>query len=203
VAVRDAKRVSERRRERGFSLVELLLSVVILAILLVISIPTLLKAYHSYQLNDAASRFSGILKSTRFNAIRKNTPVNCQVKQSGANYTIWIDLDGDGIAESTEPQILITGTVTLLDSGSVPAPVPIATALGAGSPAISVLSPGNSSITFDQRGAIKFVGPPAVDVFYLGNTNIADLGFSAIVLLPSGNVQVWSAGPGGTWQRIS
>ena len=199
----DAKRVLGRRLERGFSLVELLLSVAILAVLLVISIPTLLKAYHSYQLNDAASRFSGILKSTRFSAIRKNTSVDCQVKQSGANYAIWVDLDGDGTAESTEPQILITGTVTLLDSGSVPNPAPIAAALGAGSPAITVLSPGNSSVTFDQRGAIKFTGPPAVDVFYMGNTNLPDLGFTAIVLLPSGNVQVWSAGPGGTWQRIS
>jgi len=203
VAASEAKRVLGRRLERGFSLVELLLSVAILAVLLVISIPTLLKAYHSYQLNDAASRFSGILKSTRFSAIRKNTSVDCQVKQSGTNYAIWVDLDGDGTAESTEPQILITGTVTLLDSGSVPNPAPIAAALGAGSPAITVLSPGNSSVTFDQRGAIKFTGPPAVDVFYMGNTNLPDLGFTAIVLLPSGNVQVWSAGPGGTWQRIS
>jgi len=32
-----------------------------------------------------------------------------------------------------------------------------------------------------------------VDVFYLGNPAIADLGFRAIVLLPSGTVQVWRA----------
>lgn len=203
MGTRDAKRVLGERFQRGFSLVELLLSIAILTILLVISIPTLLKAYHSYQLNDAASRFSGILKSTRFTAIRKNTAVDCQVKQSAASYTIWVDLNGDGTAQSTEPQTLLNGLVTLLDSGSVPAPTPIATALGAGSPAISVLSPGNSTITFDQRGAIKFAGPPAVDVFYLGNTNLSDLGFAAVVLLPSGNVQVWSAGPGGTWKRIS
>jgi hypothetical protein len=37
----------------------------------------------------------------------------------------------------------------------------------------------------------------------LGNTNISDLGFRAIVLLPSGTVQVWTAGVGGPWLRIS
>src|SRR5262249_59604975 len=99
-----------RRSERGFSIVELLLSVAILAVLLVISIPTLLKAYHSYQLNDAASRFSGILKSTRFSAIRKNTSMDCPVKQSGTNYAISLDLDADGTTASTSPKLLTTCT---------------------------------------------------------------------------------------------
>ncbi len=203
MAAGNAKGVLGRRFERGFSLVELLVSIAILTILLIISVPTLLKAYRSYQLNDAASRFSGMLKSARFSAIRKNTPVSCQVKKIGANWTIWVDLDGDGTAQSTEPQILIGGLVSLLDSGSVPAPTAIAAAQGAASPPLNVLSPGNTFVQYDQRGARKFTGAPSVDVFYLGNTNIADLGFCAVVLLPSGTVQVWSAGPGGTWQRVS
>lgn len=207
MAARDAKRVLGRRSERGFSLVELLVSIAVLTILLVISVPTLLKAYHSYQLKDAASRLSGILKSTRFSAIRKNTPIDCDVQQNGASYTVWADLDGDGNPDSTEPQILISGTITLLDDGSVPDPSPIVASLGPGSPPLNVLSPGDSTVTFDQRGARQYPGsppgPPTLDVFYLGNTNIGDLGFCAVVLLPSGNVQVWSAGPGGTWQRIS
>lgn len=203
MASSNAKRVLGRRYERGFSLVELLLSIAILTILVIISVPTLLKAYRSYQLRDAASRLSGILKSTRFSAIRKNTPVNCQVVKTGAIWMIWVDLDGDGTAESTEPQTLVTGSVSMLGSGSVPAPTAIAAALGTGSPAINVLSPGNATVTYDQRGARKFAGASSVDIFYLGNPNIADLGFCAVVLLPSGAVQVWTAGPGGTWQRIS
>ncbi len=206
MAVGNTKRVLGRRFERGFSLVELLVSIAILTILLIVSIPTLLKAYRSYQLKDAASRFSGILKSARFSAIRKNTPVACQVKKIGANWTIWVDLNGDGTAQSTEPQTQVGGLVSLLNSGSVPAPTAIAAAMGPASPSLNVLSPGNASVTYDQRGARNFPGTPpvpSVDVFYLGNPNIADLEFCAVVLLPSGTVQVWSAGPGGTWQRIS
>jgi type IV fimbrial biogenesis protein FimT len=203
VAERIAKRVLGRRSARGFSLVELLLSLVVLCILVAISVPTLLRAYRSYQLNDAATRFSGTLKTTRFSAIRKNTAITCQVQQTGASWTVWADLNGDGNTDSTEPQILIGGVTTLLDGGSVPPPDAIVTALGTGSPSLNVLSPGNSSVSYDPRGARKFPGAPTVDVFYLGNPNIGDLGFRAIVLLPSGNVQVWTAGIGGPWQRIS
>jgi prepilin-type N-terminal cleavage/methylation domain-containing protein len=203
VAERISKRVLGRRSARGFSLVELLVSLIVLCILVAISVPTLMRAYRSYQLNDAATRFSGTLKSTRFSAIRKNTPIACRVQQTGASWTVWADLDGDGIAESTEPQVLIGGVTTLLDAGSVPPPDAIVAALGTGSPSLNVLSPGNTSVTYDQRGARKFSGAPTVDVFYLGNTSISDLGFRAIVLTPSGMVQVWTAGIGGPWQRIS
>lgn len=206
---RILKHATKRRSARGFSLVELLVSVIILVILAAIAVPTLLRAYHSYQLGDAASRLSGMMKSTRFSAIRKNTPVGCQIQQNGSTWTIWTDLDGDGNPTPGEPQILISGTVQLLDGGSVPPPAEIVTAVGVGSPSLNTLSPGNAAVWYDQRGARifgappNFGGPATVDVVYLGNPSLADVEFRAIVLLPAGTVQVWSAPPGGPWQRVS
>jgi prepilin-type N-terminal cleavage/methylation domain-containing protein len=203
VGERISKRVLGRRFAAGFSLVELLLSVLILCVLVAISLPTLMRAYRSYQLNDAATRFSSTLKTTRFSAIRKNTAITCRVQQTLSTWIVWADLDGDGTAQSTEPQILIGGIAMLLGASSVPPPDAIVAALGTGSPTLHVLSPGNASVAYDARGARQFTGAPSVDVFYLGNTNISDLGFRAIVLLPSGTVQVWTAGVGGPWLRIS
>ena len=162
-----------------------------------------MRAYRSYQLSDAASKLSGMMKTTRFSAIRKNTPINCQIQQNGTSWTVWTDLDSDGNPTPGEPQILISGTVRLLGAGSVPPPAAIVAAVGPASPPMSVLSPGNATVKFDQRGARKFTGGDSVDVLYLGNPSIADLEFRAIVLLPAGTVQVWSATPGGPWQRIS
>jgi type IV fimbrial biogenesis protein FimT len=195
---------------RGFSLVELLVSVVILVVLAAIAVPTLLRAYRSYQLSDAASKLSGMMKSARFSAIRKNTHINCPIQQNGSTWTVWADLDGDSAPTPGEPQILISGMVQMLGAGSVPPPDAIVTAVGAASPAINVLSPGNASVWYDQRGARafgtpldNFSGAQSVDVLYLGNPAIDDLEFRAIVLLPSGTVQVWRAGVGGPWTRVS
>jgi len=209
LGTRIFKHAPKRRLARGFSLVELLVSVFILVVLAAISVPTLLQAYRSYQLSDAASKLSGMMKTTRFSAIRKNTWIVCYVQQNGSTWTVWADMDKDGNVETTEPQILITGLVQMLDAGSVPPPAAIVTAVGAASPAINVLSPGNAPVGFDQRGARLFGQPPnfpdapAVNIFYLGNPAIDDLGFRAIVLLPSGTVQVWRAGVGGPWTRVS
>ena len=188
---------------------ELLVSVVILVILAAIAVPTLLRAYRSYQLSDAASKLSGMMKTTRFSAIRKNTQIGCPIQRNGTSWTVGTDVDVGGNPILGGPQTLISGLVQMLGAGSVPPPDAIVTAVGAASPAINVLSPGNATVWYDQRGARAFGGPPnfsgqpAVDVFYLGNPAIDDLGFRAIVLLPSGTVQVWAAGVGGTWQRIS
>jgi prepilin-type N-terminal cleavage/methylation domain-containing protein len=203
LGARLSRNAASRHVTRGFSLLELLVSVVILVILAAIAVPTLLRAYRSYQLSDAASKLSGMMKTTRFSAIRKNTPISCQIQQNGTSWTVWTDLDGDGNAETTEPQILITGLVQMLDAGSVPPPDAIVTAVGTASPALNVLSPGNAAVRFDQRGARVFPGAASVDVFYLGSTTITDLGFRAVVLLPSGTVQVWAAGVGGPWMRVS
>jgi len=209
VAYCSTRRAQKRRKDLGFSLVELLVSVIILVVLAAIAVPTLLRAYHAYQLGDAASRLSGIMKTTRFSAVRKNTPISCQVVQNGTTWTIWTDLDGDGTAETTEPQILLSGLVQLLDDSAVPAPNAITAALATGSAPLNTLSTGNATVWYDQRGARgfgtapSFGGPTTIDVFYLGNPAIPDLEFRAVVLLPGGSVQVWSAGPGGTWQRIN
>jgi prepilin-type N-terminal cleavage/methylation domain-containing protein len=203
VAARNVKRVLKRSLTRGFSLTELLVSVLILVILVVISVPTLMRAYRSYQLSDAATRLSGELKTARFTAIRRNTPQDCRVQHTGAIWTAWTDMNRDGVAQTTEPQVIIGSAIQMLGSGgSVPTPDAIVAALGANSPSLGVLSPGNSVVTFDQRGARQFSGGPSVGIYYLGNPAISGLGYRAVVLLPSGNVQVWSAGPGGPWFRV-
>jgi hypothetical protein len=40
-------------------------------------------------------------------------------------------------------------------------------------------------------------------VFYIGSSTDPEFGFRAVILLPSGSTQIWTAPNGGTWQQIS
>jgi Tfp pilus assembly protein PilE len=196
---------TRRSRIAGFSLTELAVSVAVLMILTAIAIPSLMSSFRTYQLNDAAARLSDLLKFTRFEAVRRNTLVTLQIKQNVNDWNVWTDSNNNGTLDPTERQILITGFVTLLPSGVAPNPGAITAALclvASACPATTLtpLSGADNSVSFDARGAVSNL---AADVLYLGSTTNPEFGYRAVVLLPSGATQIWTAPAGGTWQRLS
>src|ERR1700736_5367511 len=144
---------TRRSRSSGFSMVELAVSMTVLLILTAIAIPSLMRSFRTYQLNDAASRLSDILKFTRFEAVRRNTTVPLQIQQFGNDWSVWADSDKDGILDPTEKQILITGVVTLLPSATPPSSASILAKLGATTSLDASKSGAAGSLTFDARGA--------------------------------------------------
>jgi len=182
-------------------MLEMVLSLIVVMILAAIALPDFLRAYRIYQLNSSASRLAGLLKLTRFEGIRRNKLVAFQVQQTGTDWLAWSDPDNDGIADITETQDPILAPISLLPAGGPPSPDAITAAVGGG--ALNIISGGNATITFDQRGAVVFAGPTlSIYVLYLGNAAFPDYGYRAVVLLPSGATQVWSAPVGGPWNRI-
>ncbi|MGA2429741.1 MAG: GspH/FimT family pseudopilin [Candidatus Acidiferrum sp.] len=190
-------------RVQGLSVLELVVSAAIILIISGMAITPISKTLKTYQLNDAASQLAGIIKFTRFEAIRRNTPISCVNSQAGA-YTpanIWSDDNGDGVEGPTEKQILLGPAATLVPAGVVPNTTALATA--ASIPALTAISPSSDAVKFDQRGAVV-ASPPAVYVYFVGNTSDSG-GFRAVIVLPSGSVQVWTyaGGTGTAWQQIS
>jgi type II secretory pathway pseudopilin PulG len=182
-------------------MVELAVSMTVMLILTAIAIPSLMRSFRTYQLNDVASRLADQLKFTRFEAVRQNTQVSFLMQQSGANWVVGTDSNRNGTLDSVEKQFVITGFATLLPAGSAPSPTAIITKLGA----LTTKSGSNGSVTFDARGAIRVGGSvsTSVFVFYIGSTSDPEFGFRAVILLPSGSTQIWTAPNGGTWQQIS
>jgi len=182
-------------------MVELAVSMTVVLILSAIAIPSLLHSVRTYQLNDAASRLSGMLKFTRYEAVRRNTPVACHIKQQGTGWIIWTGPIANTAASPTDRQLLINGFATLLPEGGSPGPPSQSTITGTlgVSGNLTPLSGANGAVSFDARGALL---PLAGYVLYVGSAaNPDEFGYRAVVLLPSGSTQVWSATAGGTWQR--
>jgi Tfp pilus assembly protein FimT len=178
--------------------------VVAVAIILAISAvatPTITKTLRAYQLTDAATQLAGMLKFTRFEAIRRNAPISCVNAQAGANAptNLWSDNNGDGVEDPTEKQIVLSSNLSLVPLAAVPGAAALATAVGTAT--LTAVNPSSDSIKFDQRGAAV---PPAVYVYYVGSSATPENGFRAVIVLPSGSVQVWTYTGGVTvWQLLS
>jgi type II secretory pathway pseudopilin PulG len=184
-------------------MVELAVSMCVLLILSAIAIPSLMHSVRTYQLSDTAGRVSDMLKFTRFEAVRRNKTVPFQLRQFGNDWVAWADIDGDGNVGATEKQVRISGFVTLLTGGGPPAPTAITNALNAGALTPTPANPG--PIQFDARGAVRVNNTLTANVyvFYVGGAaNPDEFGYRAVILLPSGATQIWTAAAGGPWVRV-
>jgi prepilin-type N-terminal cleavage/methylation domain-containing protein len=196
---------TRRSRIGGFSMVELAVSMTILLILSAIAIPSLMHSVRTYQLNSVAARLSDMLKFTRYEAVRRNKAVPFQLQQFGNDWVAWADPDNDGNVDPTEKQVRISGFVTLLPAGGgPPAPTAITNALNVGTLTPTPANPG--PLQFDARGAVRVNNTLTANVyvFYVGGAgaNPGDFGYRAVILLPSGATQIWTAPAGGPWQRV-
>jgi Tfp pilus assembly major pilin PilA len=167
----------------------------VILILSAIALPAFVSAYRMYQLTDAATQFAGLLKFTRGEAIRLNKTVNCVIQQVASVppvTNIWADSDVDGIEDPTEKQLLFSGTVNLVPAATVPNAAGLAGAVG-----VAALTDGTAiPFGFDRRGAVN---PAQVYAFYLSNLNDTSVGARAVILFPSGSIQLWKADSLGNW----
>jgi prepilin-type N-terminal cleavage/methylation domain-containing protein len=197
---------TRRSRSHGFSMVELAVSLTVVLILTAIAIPSLMRSFRTYQLNDAAGRLSDMLKFTRFEAVRQNKQINFLTQTDGlGNWIIGVDANNNGNIDASERQQVIAGFAALLPAGAPPSSAPILAYLSVA--ALTTMSGiNNASVTFDSRGAVRLNINGAVssnvEVFYLGSVTNPEYGYRAVILLPSGAVQIWTAPIGGPWQRV-
>jgi Tfp pilus assembly protein FimT len=189
---------NRRGSARGFSIVELLVVLFIIIATSAIALPNFLRMLRASQLTNGANKVADILKLTRFQSIRRNTSTTCRISASSTSTTIWADTNGDSVVDSGESQTVFSGNVNLVAAASVPGTTSLATAIGTNVTLVAV-SPTAGTYTFDQRGAVS---PASVYVTYVTNSALPALGYRAIVLLPSGSMQIWSGDTSGNWTLL-
>ncbi len=184
-------------------MVELVVSMSLLLVLSAIAIPTMTTSIRSYQLNDGAMRLSDNLKFTRFEAVRKNKPINMLIQRNGTSWVTGTDSNGNLAIDPSEKQVRFSGFATLMPSGGLPGTAAITTALGVAS--LTTLSGSAGLVTFDARGALQVGGnpPTTVYVFYISDSVPSQFGYRAVILLPGGATQIWASGAAGPWAQIN
>lgn len=128
-----------RELTRGFTLIELMVTIAVAAIVLTIAVPSFESAINNGRLTSAANEMMGALQSARAEAIRhnkraafclsktSNTAVPSCLAANATDANGWItflDLNGNGSYNSGTDTLLRVGTsherVRLLASGNVP-----------------------------------------------------------------------------------
>jgi len=191
------------RRVSGFSLTELVVAMAVAMILMAVSLPSFLRAYHSYRLSNAATQVADIVRLTRYEAIRLNKTVNCVIRPDATDPTMtdasMTDVNGNPLTGVASRMIVLGPSGNLVASGSVPgaSSLPSAAALGATTPA--AVPPAGGTVQFDARGASTSGN---VTVFYLNAPGSPDSGFRAVLLMPAGSIQIWSDDTVGNWHQV-
>lgn len=182
-----------RKHGAGFSVVELMVSLVVMMIIATIAIPSIMRGWNSYRLTSAADSVAGLLERTRFEAIHKNTRLSCVAAQVGAGWVVAIDENGNGQPDATEPQVSLPGPATLVGAGVAPGPASMG-------PSYAAAAVPNGSLTFDARGTVfpNLAAPPPY-VTYIGIPNQPTYGFRAVTVTAMGQVKVWQAAANGSW----
>jgi prepilin-type N-terminal cleavage/methylation domain-containing protein len=198
---------AKSRHDRGFSMVELLVVLLIIMIVSGIAVPQIVATLRSYQVSSAASQVADAIKFSRFEAIRRNSNTSFLASPLGTRWAVGTDSNGNAALDVSERQYDMSGNMTLLTAAAVPTSGTLAAALNV--PAITVLS-GNAAvqaIAFDPRGAVNFAasagGVTTVYVFYVGPAFQSTQDYRAVVVMPSGITQVWTGNALTAWRQLS
>ena len=197
----NVHRGGQRRSDGGFSLTELVVTMAVALVLMGIGMPTFLRAYHTYQLSNAASQTADILRFTRYEAIRRNMQLSCQIQPYAGDPTMTIlftDSNKDNQPDPTDQQILLGGGGNLVSSAGVPG-VPALTAAAQIASGTTAVPPSGTPITFDARGAVN---PSNVYMLYLASANAPEAGYRAVLLMPAGSIELWTGDVNGNWQQL-
>ena len=172
---------SKRGRNRGFSIVELLIAIVIGMVLMGFAIPVLQNAMRNYSLNSAASNVSRILQLARYTAIRQGSDA-CTVLDG----TIFgIDADCDGARDANQQSYALPTGITLENTGPDPGGMNYSTAP-------TPVPPPDFVMRFNTRGSTN-VAPTASLVYLAGWGNSA-----AVTISGAGRARHWRYS-GDTW----
>ena len=190
------------RRQSGISLLELVLVLGIAMVLLAIGLPAFLRMLHAIQLSSGATQVGDILRQARYAAISQNKSVSCIFQPSSTNpgmTVFWVDSNRNATQDPTEQMVLLTSEGNVVDPASVPNTAGLISLAAVGTAGMTPQLPGGGTIAFDARGAVSSL---KVNIFYLANANAPEVGFRAVLLMPTGSLQIWSADTSGNWMPV-
>jgi len=196
-------------RERGASLIEILIVVFIMMVVASMATPSIMQTVYNVRLRSSASDLAGLMQQARIMAAKNNVPYAIRYTTLGGSQIAYIDLNLNGTYGAGEPLVQFSGTVAPASgapsgSGSQPAAYVLTGDTGSGTPYdnANVLgySPRGLPCNYDSSTTPATCATPAAKYFgyYLTDTRIGVSGWAAVIVTKGGRTKVvmWD---GSTW----
>ncbi len=188
------------RSDRGFSLLELLVVIVIILTISAMAVPRLMTQVYATRIKYSATNLSGLLQQARMEAVRKNTYYSVQYVAGNPGQEQVVDLNT--VVVATVPPAILGNTVTVAYGPGSGAPGEAALIAALNFP-LGVAAGAAGLPSFNARGlpcvapapgAACLVTPGQGFAFFLSGVSgsAAGQGWNAVAVSPSGRCQVWS-----------
>jgi prepilin-type N-terminal cleavage/methylation domain-containing protein len=112
-----------KKREAGFSMIELMIVCVVMVIIAGIAIPNIFRTYQNYQLDSAGHSVASLLQQARMQAVKTNLPVYVSYSSGSPHLVTITDSSGNAggdvaisTAVSLQPPSTATGFTSQLDA---------------------------------------------------------------------------------------
>jgi prepilin-type N-terminal cleavage/methylation domain-containing protein len=184
-------------RDKGFSVVELIIVLLIISILIVIALPQIMTSRRLLRFSGLQRQVSVTLRDARQEAMSQRTPITVRYDDVNKRTLVY---GGKFGAVGTQSNMIVNfANEGLVESEIVygkPAGAPL-TALGDGSN-IETLVGGRADITFQADGAVVDASnnPQNKALFFYDAKNPTGLAFAISVLGAGGRVKIWKYSSG-------
>ncbi|HLJ25395.1 MAG TPA: GspH/FimT family pseudopilin [Candidatus Angelobacter sp.] len=148
---------------RGYSLLELVVTVAVILITTAIALPLVQNASRSYQMRSAVVSVTGAIQSARYQAISRGYPFRLALTAAGSTYQIWNSTCG-----SAAPCWAKVGGVVPLSGSGVSAVLSADTSLDFSPSGAVVASTGALNFSLTYKGAVE-----SITVSNYGNVTVS------------------------------
>ena len=182
---------------RGFSVVELLVVIFIVALCVSLVVPQIKRTVYTMRLRASAAELAGLMQNARLFAAKNNQIYDIKFVTIAGENGAYIDLNGNNTYDVGEPVVLFNRGVTPsagAPNGGVGQPPPYILNGDTCTPNCSNAYDNTATLAFNQRGLpCNYTAPPACVtpaatyfVYYLNGTP----GWAAVVVTIGGRTRV-------------
>ena len=192
-----------QKKTLGFTLLEVMIVLAVTMILGAIAVPKMMATINDMRLRYVATNLSGLLQSARILSVRRNTFYSILPGVQAGAPIYYIDKP-TALGYAAGDQLVAIDPAVTITQGPITA-APNAAAFIAG--LNFAVDPAADAPSFSARGlpcigaanACPQVAGQGFVMFMSRAVNAGNTPWLAVVVNPSGHIQIWSCDPNGTW----